>query len=194
MTDDNNDLITAHRDEVHKAPPHLKAQWHATIEQAAALERGRNREPEATPSRNWFFGFALAAALTLGIGIGIGIDDDPVITEPASAKPSLAFSRGLRYHLGEARAQLVSYDSSADSTNLVLDIIEQNRLFEVAAEQNNAPKIARVLRAFEPILLELAADDIAPEDAAALREQLTFELNVMLTKLARDASDETHTT
>jgi DNA-binding GntR family transcriptional regulator len=67
-------------------------------------------------------------------------------------------------------------------------------LYESAAERNDAPQIARVLRAFEPILLRLAADNIAPEDAAALRDQLAFELNVMLTKLARDASDETHTT
>ena len=51
-----------------------------------------------------------------------------------------------------------------------------------------------MLRAFEPILLRLAADDIAPEDAEALRAQLAFELNVMLTKLSRKPSKETQTT
>ena len=35
---------------------------------------------------------------------------------------------------------------------------------------------------------------LAPEDAEALRAQLSFELNVMLTKLARDPSKEAHTT
>jgi hypothetical protein len=54
--------------------------------------------------------------------------------------------------------------------------------------------VARVLRAFEPILLQLAATDIAPEDAEALRAKLAFELNVMLTKLASQSSNETHTT
>ena len=87
-----------------------------------------------------------------------------------------------------------SLDIDDDSTLLVLRLIEQNRLFETAAEKNNAPQLARVLRAFEPILLRLAATDIAPEDAEALRAQLSFELNVMLTKLAKQSSDETHST
>jgi hypothetical protein len=73
---------------------------------------------------------------------------------------------------------------------LVLQIIQQNRLFEQAAERNDAGSLARVLRAFEPILLQLAATDIAPEDAVALREQLAFELKVMLTKLERDTSKD----
>ncbi len=65
---------------------------------------------------------------------------------------------------------------------------------ETVAERNDAPELARVLRAFEPILLQLAATDVAPEDAEALRAKLAFELNVMLTKLARVSSNETHTT
>ena len=75
-----------------------------------------------------------------------------------------------------------------------MHIIDQNRLFERAAEQNDSQKLARVLRAFEPVLLQLAAEDLAPEDAEALRAQLAFELNVMLTKLSRDTSKETHST
>ena len=76
---------------------------------------------------------------------------------------------------------------------LALQIIEQNRLFERAADQNNSQSLARVFRAFEPVLLQLAAEDISPEDAAALQAQLIFELNVMLTKLSRDVSNETDT-
>ncbi len=74
---------------------------------------------------------------------------------------------------------------------LVYGLIEPNRLYARAAEQNEADDLARVLRAFEPILVQLAAEDIAPTDAEALRTQLTFELDVMLTKLAREPSDET---
>jgi hypothetical protein len=77
---------------------------------------------------------------------------------------------------------------------LVLRIIEQNRMFESAAANSDAPKLARVLRAFEPILLQLAANDLAPADAEALRAQLAFELNVMLTKLSAESSDDSHTT
>ena len=77
---------------------------------------------------------------------------------------------------------------------LILRIIEQNRLFESAANNSNSLKLARVLRAFEPVLLRLAADDLAPADAEALRAQLAFELNVVLTKLAAESSDDSLTT
>ena len=71
-----------------------------------------------------------------------------------------------------------------------MNIIEQNRLLERAAEQNDSESLARVLRAFELVLMQLAADDVTPEDAEALRAKLLFELNVVLTKLAHDTSDE----
>ena len=196
MTENIDDLVRAHRDEVHEPPKHLVEQWHAAIDDAAALERGR----QAQPTRGWspgsfFLGMAVTAALALGIGIGyLAGDNGEVVVAPAPVESTVAFSRGLQYHLRDSRAQLVSLEEEPDATLLVLDIIAQNRLYEAAAEKNNAPRIARVLRAFEPILLRLAADDIAPEDAAALREQLMFELDVMLTKMSRDASDQTHTT
>lgn len=144
----------------------------------------------------------MTAALAIGIGIGVLLSGDngsispaPVVagTAPEAAVTPAAFTRGLAVHLRDSRQQLQNIDD-ADRTMLVLQIIEQNRMFENAAENNNAPKLARVLRAFEPILLQLAADDIAPEDAEALRAQLAFELNVMLTKLASRPSDESHTT
>jgi hypothetical protein len=46
-----------------------------------------------------------------------------------------------------------------------------------------------VLRAFEPILVRLAAEDLSPEEAQRLQAQLVFELNVMLTKMNRTPSD-----
>ena len=121
----------------------------------------------------------------------------PLIVADNSPPPEIvpaAFSRGLQHHFRYSQKQLDNYDYSEEATLLVLRLIEQNRLFESAAEKNNAPELARVLRAFEPILLELAATDIAPEDAAELRAQLSFQLNVMLTKLAQQSSDETHST
>jgi len=209
MTEDIDDLVAAHRAETHKAPAHLVQQWHAAIDDAAALERGRQDKPK----RSWhpasfLFGMAITAALALGVGIAY-LWDKPASVDPsqtplvavengsgpgqANAVP-VALTRGLQYHLRESQQLLVSIDNDADITMMVLDIIEQNRLYEAAAENGNAPKLARVLRAFEPILLRLAADDIAPEDAVALREQLSFELNVMLTKLARESSNDSQTT
>ena len=104
--------------------------------------------------------------------------------------------RGLQLHLQDSQSEIARLptDASADRVLLLAQIIEQNRMFERAAKQNNSPGVARVLRAFEPILIRLASDDIAPEDAEALRAQLAFELGVVLTKMAQDTSDETHST
>jgi hypothetical protein len=145
---------------------------------------------------------AVSAVLAIGIAIGVLMTDNEnhlAVPQAAStsARPDAipaAFTRGLTVHLRDSRKQLATLDSNADRTMLVLQLIEQNRMFEAAADNNNAPGLARVLRAFEPILLRLAATDIAPEDAAALRAQLSFELNVMLTKLANEPSDDTHST
>lgn len=203
MTDELDDLVAAHRRDVHKAPAHLVQQWHNTVDEAAALERGREQEP----ARRWrpgsfFWGAAVSAALALGVAIGFSMSktaDVTVVPQLATHPTKLnvvpvAFTRGLTVHLRDSKNQLAELDTNSDRALLVLQLIEQNRLFESAADQNNAPKLARVLRAFEPILLRLAATDIAPEDAEALRAQLAFELNVMLTKLARESSDETHST
>ncbi len=203
MNDDTNDLVARHRDSVHKAPAHLVQQWHSAIDEAAALERGRKTVAE----RSWrpsalFWGMAITAALALGVAIGVFVSDEateikvPTIAgnpKQSTAVPA-AFTRGLRYHLRDSRQQLSELSVDSDHAMLVLQLIEQNRLFEHAADINNAPNLARVLRAFEPILLRLAATDIAPEDAAALKAQLSFELNVMLTKLANESSDEAHST
>jgi len=202
-----NDLrkvMAAHEAEIHRPPPHIVEQWHSAIDEAAAIERGRREEPrQRWHPGSFFWGAAVTAALAIGIGIGFILSDNngttlqgPVmanITTQPGATPA-AFTRGLAVHLRDSRQQITSLDETTDRTMLVLQIIEQNRMFESAAEYNNAPKLARVLRAFEPILLQLAATDIAPEDAEALRAQLAFELNVMLTKLASESSDESHTT
>ena len=200
MNDDIRKLVEAHEADVHRPPPHLVAQWHATIDEAAALERGRQAPPSWHPG-SFFWGVAVTAALAIGIGIGFMLSGDngdpiqqPLIAELEPTTTPAAFTRGLAVHLRDSRRQIAGLDDSTDSTMLLMQIIEQNRRFELAAKHNNAPKLARVLRAFEPVLLQLAADDIAPENAEALRAQLAFELNVMLTKLANEPSDESHTT
>ncbi len=200
--DNIEDLVAAHRSDVHKAPSHLVQQWHDSIDTAAALERGHESEPR----RGWhptsfFWGMAVSAAVALGLAVSFLLSDDTTSSVPYvvtnQTQPGVipvAFTRGLQVHLRDSRQQLANMENTDDTTLLVLSIIEQNRLFESVADKNNAPKLARVLRAFEPILLQLAATDIAPEDAEALRAQLSFELNVMLTKLARETSNETTTT
>lgn len=206
MDKDLDKLIAAHEADVHTAPPHIVQQWHSAIDEAAALEKGRVQTPEPRwHPTSFFWGAAVTAALAIGIGIGFFISGDegtlptdqvPIVAS-ATRQPNVvpaAFTRGLQVHLRDSRKQIVSLGDRSDRTMLVLQIIEQNRMFETAADQNNAPGLARVLRAFEPILLQLAASDIAPEDAKALRAQLAFELKVMLTKLASESSDDSQTT
>lgn len=202
MNDRIDDLVAAHQADVHTPPPATVQRWRDALNDAAARE-----QVAAKPARSDFhpksfvMGLAIAATLALGIAIGIFIGDDdavtqvPVTTANASAgEMPDALSRGVQVYFRDSREQIMSLPDSEDRTMLVLRIIEQNRMFESAANSNDAPKLARVLRAFEPILLQLAADDLAPADAQALQAQLAFELNVMLTKLNVESSDDSHTT
>jgi len=189
-------------------PSHTLQRWHDSIDRVAQQEQFRQRKPAGSFSLISFgWGAAITAALALGIGIGVYLpNDDPVTSVPAVQIANVdpggetvvpaAFTRGVKVHLQDTQQDLanLSLDASADRIMLILQIIDQNRLFERAAEQNNSQSLARVLRAFEPILLRLAADDIAPEDAEALRAQLAFELKVMLTKLSRDTSNDRQST
>ena len=189
------------------APTHMVQRWHDSIDRAAQREHVPARS-KSSPfnAMSFFWGAVVTAALALGIGIGVIMSGSPAMVElhptiayedpeTTSTVPG-AFTRGMQVHFRDTQQNIAALagDTTEDRTLLVMRIIQQNRLFERAAEQNNSAGLARVLRAFEPILLRLAADDIAPEDAAALRRQLAFELNVMLTKLERDTSKETHKT
>ncbi len=206
MDKDLDKLVAAHAADKHPPPEHVVQRWHSAVDEAAALERQRER----VTSSHWhpgsfFWGVAVTAALAIGVGIGMYVTDDQATLDarqgPAlvasTAQPGAvpaAFTRGLQVHFRDSQKQIANLGDKADRTTLVLQLIGQNRMYELAADNNGAPKLARVLRAFEPILLQLAATDIAPEDAEALRAQLAFELNVMLTKLARESSDDTQTT
>lgn len=186
------------------APTDVVQRWHDSIDRAARMENNRVQQPGIHFNfMSFFWGTAVTAALAIGIGIGVFFSGNgtgtPVLidavvdtaTIPDAVIPA-AFTRGLQVHLRDSQREIarLPMESSADRAFLVMGIIEQNRLFERAAEQKNSAKLARVLRAFEPILMRLAAEDIAPEDVEALRAQLAFELAVMLTKVSREASEE----
>jgi len=180
-------------------PSHLVAQWHD------ALDRAADREVFAVvPSRksfhfgSFFWGAAVAASLAIGVGIGFFIaSDDPVPGGMvATASPTDAFSRGLLVHFRDSRDQLSAIEASTNGNRqqLITNIIEQNRLFVRMAKDNESQDLARVLRAFEPVLLRLASEDVTPAEAERLLAQLQFELTIVLTKLTRQVSDKTETT
>lgn len=186
------------------APEHLAHQWHDRIAREARLERQR----EATPKRRrvpWLgLGTAFASVLALGIAIGLWLPGDSrvpsqqtgITTQATATVQPVALERGLQLWLRESRSQLAGLDERAgdERTTLLLQIISQNRLFEAAAEKQQAPEVARLMRAIEPILIQLAATDPGTADAEALRRQLGFELNAMLTRLQPDASKPVTTT
>lgn len=175
--------------------------WHESIDRAANLERGRTRTARL---HTWSFlaGSAVTAALVVGIAIGMYLGrDDPaappgetmVAVDPGpGVRESSAFLRGLQVHLRDSERQLASFPvmSADDRTRLIIDIIEQNRLFEHAAERNDAARLARVLRAFELVLVELAAEETPQDRADEMREKLIFELKVLLTKMSQRPSNE----
>jgi hypothetical protein len=178
------------------APPEdMVARWHEALSSAARTESAIARKPQI---HTWSFiwGAAVTAALAVGIGIGTLISDrgpvEVVAPEQMMANTSNAFFRGLQVHLRDSQRGLAStpIEASEDRTLLIMNIIEQNRLFERVAQQNDAPGIARVLRAFELVLARMADEDLSPQEAAELQAKFLFELNVVLTKLAHETSDE----
>ena len=197
----SNELSQFEDAETETVPTDMMQRFHNTIDRAANMER-RAAPQKSPPVHFWsfFWGAAITATLALGIGIGVWFSGDvdqtagePLIVDitPQSDIVPVVFQRSMQNYLRESQREITELpmNAEADRLILILRLIDQNRLFEKAAVQNNSPKLARVLRAFEPILVQLASDDIAPEDAEALRAQLAFELNVMLTKLTRDTSD-----
>jgi hypothetical protein len=187
------------------APPQATARWHRSIENAAA-ERGGHRSRHRVRRFPWLsLAGPLAAALVAGIAIGLylGAHDTPAptIAEPGNTvagddRPGVqavpvAFTRGLEFHLRRSRQEITHLNGEPDRRLLILDIVRQNRVFERVAEDNEAEDVARVLRAFEPVLLRLADERTSAADAAALRSRLAFELDVVLTKMQRRDSDQT---
>lgn len=187
--------------EVPAPPSDMVQRWQDGLDRAIGYENQAKPEP-ADHSWSFLLGAAVTAALAIGIGIGFFLAGDepvtPVIQDLTAGNSisegsgSSAFIRGLQVHLRESEQGLTTLDTDtgSDRNLLIMNIIEQNRLIERAAEQNESESLARVLRAFELVLMQLADEDISDEDAEALRAKLLFELNVMLTKLAHKPSDE----
>lgn len=184
-------------------PEGLEYRLQSTLARAARLEQ------EDKPATNrwlhhWSFlaGAGVTAALALGIGIGAWLTaspgSQPVESLPLTAQQSpqwspAAFERGLQTYFRTSRNELAGLGNSpnGERTTLANALLQQNNLYAQLARQNGAPELARVLRSFEPILAQLAREDLSDEDVKALRAQLEFELSVMLTKIARGSSQDT---
>lgn len=180
------------------APAATRARWSAHLQAAAASETRRRRKRPIWGAPRW--GLVLATLAALGVGIRIGSDLPMAPTMPEAIplaatdlSASGSFERGLRLHLAQTERLLVGLDNSDAATraNLLGEVIEQNRLFARAAEAAKEDRLARVLRSFDALLMEMASEST---DTAALQsnsDRLGFELAVMQTKLAQVPSKAT---
>jgi hypothetical protein len=111
-------------------------------------------------------------------------DASPASTHAATpGVEASSYERGLRWHLVSMEQRLASLDAAEpdERARLIETIIAQNRMYALAAERADEPQLARVLRAFTPILETLGGDrdELFESDIA----QLNFELRVMQARL-----------
>ena len=178
-------------------PDHVQQRWQAALDQAATRAR---REPEDrrffSPLRWQMAAAAAVAAVALVVTFKvmqppptpIAVNPVPEATEAAPGKDEAsAYENGLKFHLASTERRLAGLGSATpeERARLVEVIVGQNRMYALAAERAGEPQLARVLRAFNPILEDLA--DGRSETSTADIAQLSFELRVMQARLGNDA-------
>jgi len=182
-------------------PEHVHQRWQAALDQAAAGSSVAFEKPQRQDHSKFRWSFVAAAAagvllvvsLTLNLQTsrdGIVDSSSPTTIASATTDDSSAYERGLRLHLASTEVQLSTLDdaSGEERARLIETIIAQNRLYAIAAERADEPQLARVLRAFNPVLERLAVDrNNGASDEVA---QLTFEMNVMQARLAAARSNK----
>ncbi len=165
-------------------PPHIQQRWEN------ALGRVAPAKSKARP----FAAFHWRAAAAAVVAVVLLVTVQLVLRSPqeqpiADATPvQSAYERGLRWHLASTEQGLAKLDSAQpeERAQLIAAIVEQNRMYALAAERANEPQLARVLRAFTPILESLAVE---PGDASASDiAQLSFELRVMQARLKAETA------
>lgn len=176
-------------------PDPVQQRWQAALERATAGDVAVQRQASAGffASIHWRMAAAACAVAVLVVGVKLSMSPTPEqivqrdipapLPSTSGAGGSLAYERGLRWHLASTEQQLGSLDSVSGEERraLVETIIAQNRLYAIAAERADEPQLARVLRAFTPILERLASD--SGNQSAGEISQLNFEIKVMQSRL-----------
>ncbi len=168
-------------------PDAVQQRWRTALALAATHQttaaQTTRRRFNTTP---WL---AAAAAAVLSISVVYQFTRQPAVQTADVTPPPAAtgggttpYERGLKSHLATTERQLASLESSTpeERKRLVDTIIEQNRMFALAAEKAGEPQLARVLRAFSPVLESLQSEG---SDTSGSVAQLAFELRVMQGRL-----------
>jgi hypothetical protein len=174
-------------------PAAVQQRWQEALERAAQRDDrlADTRAPRAGRSFanfRWQAAAAAVAVITLILVIPKKPTEvePPVITKsPADPGDASAYERGLKVHLASTEQQLAGLDSAKpeERARLIATIIAQNRIYALAAERAGEPQLARVLRAFGPVL-----EGLEHGDSSASIAQLTFELRVMQGRLGAGAA------
>ena len=176
-------------------PMKFQRRWAAALEEVAETPEARSAR-----RRKLFFNYAPWYAAVAGVfivllALPVLLRQLPATpTAPVAATPNnSAYERGLASHLANTEQQLASLESATpeERQRLVNTIIEQNRVYALAAERAGEPQLARVLRAFSPVLESVAHGD---PDTSASVAQLAFEFRVMQDRLATGKASNSHST
>ena len=126
---------------------------------------------------------AVFGSLVLLIGITIGYWINQPEVPDSMENTHDRFALALQIHLQAVSADLSTVNRQSD---LLLDLMAQNKRFIQAAKARGDDELARMLRAFNLLLADSSINEIS--DAAKAR--LLFELEVMQTKLNLEASNQ----
>jgi hypothetical protein len=171
-------------------PFQVQQRWQTALASAATAKR------VAPPVRRFHTQWLAAAAAIVAIALVVTfqmnrLPKEQVVVNPvptpssATPEPS-AYENGLRFHLASTERRLSSLGTASpeERAKLIDAIIGQNKIYALAAERAGEPQLARVLRAFTPILKDVA--DGRSGSAEGDLAQLSFELRVMQARLGAD--------
>lgn len=165
-----------------------QARWQAALPQAPTRIGLSARGGRRPATRAWIG--AMAAALLLALSFQLGrqtAPEPPGLAEVPAPRAAEVATRGAWSHLAATRTALAELPAATDRAARVAALIAHNRLQVDAAERAGDPELARVLRAFEPVLQQLART--APDADAGVRAQLDFEARTLQTKLRATPSN-----
>ena len=147
----------------------------------------RTQSPWLLPT----FAAGAGALLMWLVTQGVTPDMQPLASDQGTSVPAQLQTMSLpalRAHLIQTQTLLASFDpSNAQERALLAEIIVQNQNYAERAQRLGRADLARVLRALEPVLVEVESIQ-EPSARAALIDQFEFEANSLQTKLQARAS------
>ncbi|HEV7605974.1 MAG TPA: hypothetical protein VGO61_01450 [Steroidobacteraceae bacterium] len=177
-------------------PADVQQRWQGALARAAQIDSAPRVQRAGRSFTPWLSVAAAVALAALILIIKVAVQPSADRTAEVAATTDThasAYERGLKWHLASTELQLAGLDSAKpeDRARLIATIISQNQTYALAADRAGEPQLARVLRAFAPILESLAHD--GGESSASIA-QLSFELRVMQGRLSAGADAGSNTT